>query len=56
MASQAEDVDGFITFDRYKDLVVEFFSSPDSATSARHIFGPMELADIGHVFTAASKQ
>nr|CAG4652399.1 EOG090X0TJE [Triops cancriformis] len=38
-----EDGDSFVTYDRYKRLVVEFFTSSESNPKARHIFGPLEL-------------
>ena len=54
--SQEKDVDRTISFDRYKELVVEFFTSEDSNTSARHIFGPLELKNIDLALTISSKQ
>ncbi|XP_057375279.1 sarcoplasmic calcium-binding protein, alpha chain-like [Daphnia carinata] len=52
----AKDVDRTISFERYKELVVEFFTSEDSNTPARHIFGPLELANIDLALTTSSKQ
>lgn len=54
--TQATDVDRTISFERYKELVVEFFTSEDSNTSARHIFGPLELVNIDLALTTNSKQ
>ncbi|KAI9554443.1 hypothetical protein GHT06_019715 [Daphnia sinensis] len=52
----ATDVDRTISFERYKELVVEFFTSEDSNTPARHIFGPLELSNIDLALTTSSKQ
>jgi len=52
----SSDEDQCITFDRYKELVVEFFVSEDSATTARHIFGPLELCNFDRALTPDSKQ
>lgn len=53
---QPQDVDRTISFDRYKALVVEFFTSDDPNTPARHIFGPLELSNIDLALTNHSKQ
>jgi|ERR1711911_66994 len=50
------DEDKCLTFDRYKELVVEFFVSEDANTPARHIFGPLELCNFERTLTASSKQ
>lgn len=49
------DENQMISFDRYKELVVEFFCSEDSATPARHIFGPLELTNVELALTSKSK-
>jgi len=51
-----KDENGCISFDRYKELVVEFFVSEDSNNTARHIFGPLELGNYKLALTASSKQ
>ena len=53
---QPADVDRTISFDRYKEIVFEFFTSADSNTPSRHIFGPLELANIDLALTTSSKQ
>ena len=53
---QPADEDKCLTFDRYKELVVEFFVSEDANTPARHIFGPLELCNFERTLTASSKQ
>lgn len=53
---QSNDSERTISFDRYKELVVEFFTSEDSNTPARHIFGPLELKNIDLALTTSSKQ
>merc|ERR1712137_879403 len=50
------DEDKCLTFDRYKELVVEFFVSEDANTPTRHIFGPLELCNFERTLTASSKQ
>ncbi|EFX72583.1 uncharacterized protein LOC124200478 [Daphnia pulex] len=52
----AADVDRTISFDRYKAIVFEFFTSADSNTPSRHIFGPLELCNIDLALTTSSKQ
>lgn len=51
-----QDADGMITFDRYKELVVEFFTTEDSKSPCRHIFGPLELNNIHLAITEDSKK
>ncbi|XP_023220806.1 sarcoplasmic calcium-binding protein, beta chain-like [Centruroides sculpturatus] len=54
MLNAEDKIGGGISLDRYKELVVEFFTSMDGETPSRNIFGPLDPKRADDVLAKAS--